>query len=109
MQGLSKKDIEKKYGYEKAHLWRRGFSDKPPGGESLKDVYKRSVPFFKKYVIKDLASGKNVLLCASHNSLRAIVKHIENISDKDVESLELIFGELRQYEFNPKNKTFALK
>lgn len=109
LQGLNKKDIVEHYGEQKVHLWRRGWSENPPGGESLKDVYKRAVPFFKKYVIKDLISGKNVLLVASHNSLRAIVKFMENISDKEIENLELEFGELRHYELNRESNAFALK
>ncbi|MEK7663845.1 MAG: histidine phosphatase family protein [Patescibacteria group bacterium] len=103
LQGLNKDEIIKQYGEEKVHLWRRGYADKPPGGESLKYVYKRAAPFFKKYVERDLIRGKNVLLVASHNSLRAIVKYIENISDKDIPNLEIQFGELRSYEFNGKD------
>ncbi len=99
LQGLNKDEVIAKHGEKEIHLERRGFNERPPGGESLKDVYKRAVPFFKKYVIKDLASGKNALLVASHNSLRAIVKYIENISDKDIENLELPFGALVIYEF----------
>ncbi len=101
LQGLNKDEIIKKYGENMVHLWRRGFNDKPPGGESLKDVYKRAVPFFKKYVEKDLTAEKNILLVASHNSLRAIVKYVEGISDKDIENVELPFGALMKYEFDP--------
>lgn len=104
LQGLSKEAIEKQYGHEKAHAWRRGFLDKPPGGESLKDVYKRAVPFFKKYVEKDLKAGKNALVVASHNSLRVLVKYLENISDQDIANVELPFGDLRMYEFDGKFK-----
>ncbi|MSU54819.1 MAG: phosphoglycerate mutase [Candidatus Staskawiczbacteria bacterium] len=100
LQGLNKEEITKKYGEEKVHLWRRGYTERPPGGESLKDVYKRAIPFFKKYIIKELSEDKNVLVVASHNSLRAIVKFIENISDNDIADLELPFGSLIQYEFN---------
>ena len=99
MQGLDKDEVIKKHGQNLAHLWRRGFNEKPPQGESLKDVYKRAIPFFKKYVEKDLSTGKNVLVVASHNSLRAVVKHIENVSDKDIANVELPFGSLSQYEF----------
>ena len=105
LQGLGKEAIEKQYGKAKAHAWRRGFSERPPGGESLKDVYKRAVPFFKKYAQKNLVEGKNVLLVASHNSLRAIVKYLENISDDDISNLELPFGALAKYEYD--GKTFA--
>ena len=59
----------------KVKLWRRSYTSAPPGGESEKDVYKRTVPFFKKYIEKDLKAGKNILVVASHNSLRAIVKY----------------------------------
>jgi len=99
LQGLNKDETAKKYGQELVHLWRRGFKEKPPGGESLKDVYKRAVPFFKKYIERDLTDGKNVLVVASHNSLRAIVKYIENISDKDIRDVELPFGGLVNYKF----------
>ena len=101
LQGLKKEEVVNLYGEERVHLWRRGWNEKPPGGESLKDVYKRAVPFFKKYVEKDLTAGKNILVVASHNSLRAIVKYIENISDQDVANLELPFGALMEYEFDP--------
>ena len=100
LQGLNKEETIKKYGEEKVRLWRRGYGDKPPGGESLKDVYKRAVPFFKKYIERDLKGGKSVLLVASHNSLRALVKYIENISDQEIANVELPFGALISYEFD---------
>lgn len=99
LQGLNKEETIKKYGQEKVHLWRRSYNIAPPGGESEKDVYKRVTPFFKKYIEKDLGSGKNVLVVASHNSLRAIVKYIEEITDKEMLDLELPFGALAKYEF----------
>ncbi|MGD0576540.1 MAG: 2,3-bisphosphoglycerate-dependent phosphoglycerate mutase, partial [Candidatus Staskawiczbacteria bacterium] len=74
LQGLDKDEVAKKFGAEQVRLWRRSFNVAPPGGESLKDVCGRTLPFFKKYVEKDLKDGKNVLIVASHNSLRAIVK-----------------------------------
>jgi len=100
LQGLNKDQITTQYGEQKVHLWRRGYKNRPPGGESLKDVYDRAVPFFKKYIIKELSKNKNVLVVASHNSLRAIVKFIEHISDEDIANVELPFGSLMQYEFN---------
>ena len=102
LQGLNKNEVAIKYGDELVHLWRRGYEQRPPGGESLKDVYNRAVPFFKKHVVRELLFGKNVLLVASHNSLRALVKYIENISDEDVANLELPFGSLVKYEFDGK-------
>jgi 2,3-bisphosphoglycerate-dependent phosphoglycerate mutase len=103
LQGLNKDEVKKQYGEEQVQLWRRSYNIAPPGGESLKDVYKRTTPFFKKYVVKDLKAGKNILLVASHNSLRAIIKYIENISDEKIAELELPFGAIIEYDFNGKN------
>ena len=102
LQGLNKKQVAEKYGEPMVHAWRRSYNFSPPGGESEKDVFKRTTPFFKKYVEKDLKAGKNVLIVASHNSLRAIVKFIDNISDEDIINLELPFGGLSEYEFDGK-------
>jgi len=100
LQGLNKQSIMKKYGKEKVHLWRRGFKNAPPGGESLEDTYKRAVPFYKKEIERDLRKGKNVLIVASHNSLRAIVKYIEAISNEDIINLEIPYAGLIEYQFD---------
>ena len=100
LQGLNKEETMKKYGKEKVRLWRRSYNVAPPGGESLADVVKRTAPFYKKYAEKDLRAGKNVLVVASHNSARAIIKYIEKISDQDIINIEIPFGGWRQYEFN---------
>ena len=100
LQGENKKELMEKYGEEKVRLWRRSYNIAPPGGESLKDVVKRAVPFYKKYIERDLKEGKNVLVVASHNSLRAIVKYIENISDEDIINLEIPYAGLLKYEFD---------
>jgi len=99
IQGWNKEEMMRKYGEKKVKLWRRSYEIAPPGGESLKDVSKRIVPFYKKYIEKDLKNDKNVLIVASHNSLRALVKYIENISDKDIIDVEIDYGGLKQYEF----------
>jgi len=100
LQGLNKDETKVKYGDEQVHLWRRSYNIAPPGGESLKDVCKRTTPFYKKYIEQNLKAGKNVLVVASHNSLRAIVKYIENISDEKIIDLELPFGALIKYQFD---------
>lgn len=101
LQGLNKEETIKKYGENQTRLWRRGFNNDPPGGgEGLDEVVKRTVPFYKKYIEKDLKDGKNVLVVASHNSLRAIVKYIENISDDKIIEVELPFGALVKYDFD---------
>ena len=99
LQGWNKTEAIKQYGEEQIHLWRRGFNSAPPGGESLKDVQKRVVPFYKKYIEKDLKAGKNVLVVASHNSLRALVKYLDNISDKDIADFEIPYSGIKEYNF----------
>jgi len=99
LQGLNKDEIKKKYGEEQVKLWRRSWDQAPPDGESLKDVYNRVVPFYKKYVEKDLKDEKNVLIVASHNSLRALVKYLENISDEDIINLEIPTASFKEYNF----------
>jgi len=94
----------KKYGEEKVQLWRRGFKNRPPGGESLKQTLKRATPVYKRYIKKDLKEGKNVLVVASHNSLRALVKYIEKIPNKDIASVEISYGGLTKYTFDKKLK-----
>lgn len=100
LQGLDKKEMADKFGAEQLRLWRRSYDVAPPKGESLKDVCKRVDPFYKKNIEKDLKEGKDVLIVASHNSLRAIVKYIEKISPEDIINVELPFGALVKYEFD---------
>jgi 2,3-bisphosphoglycerate-dependent phosphoglycerate mutase len=110
-QGENKEAAMQKYGQEQVRLWRRSFKVAPPGGESLKDVMKRTIPFYRKYVEKDLREGKNVLIVASHNSLRSIAKYVEKISDEDIINYEIDYGGLIEYELdeslNLKNKTIS--
>ena len=100
LQGINKETAIEKYGREQVHLWRRSYNVAPPGGESLKNVCKRTMPFYSKYVRGDLKKGKNVLVVASHNSLRAVIKHIEKISDADIINVEVPYGGLIEYELN---------
>ena len=99
LQGLNKDEVKKQYGQEQVQLWRRSWDQAPPEGESLKDVYGRAVSFFREYIEKDLETEKNILVVASHNSLRALVKYIEKIPDDDIVNLEIPYGGLSAYEF----------
>lgn len=102
LQGLNKSSTIKKYGENLVHIWRRSFKKRPPAGESLRGTMKRATPVFKKYIKKDLRNGNNVLVVASHNSLRALVKYIEKIKDKDIANMEIDYGGLIKYEFDKK-------
>ena len=98
LHGLNKDEVKKEFGEKQVQLWRRSWDQAPPEGESLKDVYNRAVSFFRENVEKDLKEKKNVLIVASHNSLRALVKYIEKISDEEVINLEIPTASLREYD-----------
>jgi len=100
LQGIDKQLAMQKYGEEKVHLWRRSYSVAPPLGESLKDVCRRTGPFYERYIKEDLKKGKNVLVIASHNSLRSIIKNVEKISDADIINVEIPFAGLLEYDLN---------
>lgn len=100
LQGLNKAESKKNYGEDQVKLWRRSWDINPPEGESLKDTYERTVPFYKNKIETELKAGKNVLVVSSGNSLRSIVKFIENIPDDKIIDFEIGFGGLVKYEFD---------
>lgn len=125
LQGLNKDETAKKYGEELVHAWRRSYTTRPPElepnderfpgndskyakvlrynlplSESLKDTYKRVVKYFESDIIEDLKQNKNVLVAAHGNSLRALVKYLENISDEDIVDVSIATGEIYIYEFD---------
>jgi 2,3-bisphosphoglycerate-dependent phosphoglycerate mutase len=100
LQGQNKAEAVKKYGEEQVALWRRSYDIAPPNGESLKDTYNRSVPYFKEIVLKEVQNGKTVILSGHHNSLRAIIKYLDNISDKEIVSLNVPYCIPLVYEFD---------
>lgn len=129
LQGLNKSETAEKYGEDKVHLWRRSYDTRPPAitendkrypgkdplyknlkknelplTESLKDVQKRLLPYWKSEILPALKSGKRVLICAHGNSLRALIKHIDKISDKKIENINIPTGLPLIYEFDKKNK-----
>lgn len=89
LQGKKKDKMKEKYGDEQILHWCRSFDEGPPEGESLKDIYRRAVPYFEKEIIPALQEGKNVIVCAHQNSLRALIKHIEGISNEDIRKVRL--------------------
>ncbi|MFH1094685.1 MAG: 2,3-diphosphoglycerate-dependent phosphoglycerate mutase [Candidatus Micrarchaeota archaeon] len=99
LQGMDKDGMRKKYGAEQVRLWRRSYDVAPPGGESLKDTAARAVPYFKKRIMRDLKAGRNVLVSAHGNSLRAIVMEMEGLTPKEVVALEIPTGVPYVYEF----------
>ncbi|MFA4930313.1 MAG: histidine phosphatase family protein [Patescibacteria group bacterium] len=98
LQGMDKNEARQKYGEEIVYSWRRGFDQRPPGGESLLDVYNRTIPYFEKRVVPLLVEGNNVMISAHGNSLRSIIKYIENIADDKIPLLEIYTGQMISYE-----------
>ncbi len=100
LTGMNKWTVEEQYGKEQFSKWRRGWNEPVPDGETLQDVYHRAVPYFQKRVLPNLKHGKNVLLVAHGNTLRALIKHLDGLSDEQVQSLEMPFGEVIVYEMD---------
>jgi 2,3-bisphosphoglycerate-dependent phosphoglycerate mutase len=89
LQGLNKAETATKYGQEQVKLWRRSYDTRPPNGESMADCERRTLPFYLQYVQPLLKEGKNVIIAAHGNSLRPIMKHLENLSTDDAASMEI--------------------
>lgn len=107
LAGKNKWKLKEQYGDEQFMKWRRGWDEPIPNGESLKDVYERVVPFYTREIVPKLSAGKNILIVASGNSLRALVKYLENISDENISKLEIGLGEVYVYEISEKGKIIS--
>jgi 2,3-bisphosphoglycerate-dependent phosphoglycerate mutase len=100
LQGLDKAATAKKYGEEQVALWRRSYSVRPPGGESLKDTAARVIPYFTKEIETHLKKGENILIVAHGNSLRALMMHLEHIGEDTIATVDLPTGTPRLYTFD---------
>lgn len=125
LQGLNKDETRKKYGEEQVHIWRRSYDVRPPmltiddprypGNdplykgltkdelpltECLKDTLERVLPYYNNEIKNHLLKGENVLIVAHGNSIRSIIKYIENISDQDIMNVEIPTGVPYIYELD---------
>jgi len=123
LQGLNKAETAEKHGEEQVKIWRRSYDIPPPeldksdprypgldpryrdldpkiipATESLKDTIKRFVPYWQDVICPAVATGRNVLVVAHGNSLRALVKYLDNISDEDIAGLNIPTGEPLIYD-----------
>ncbi|MBM2657347.1 2,3-diphosphoglycerate-dependent phosphoglycerate mutase [Staphylococcus pseudoxylosus] len=123
LQGLNKDDTREKFGEEQVHIWRRSYDVAPPKqseeqrndylndrkyehldrrvmpeSESLKDTLIRVIPYWNDQISQQLLDGKTVLVSAHGNSLRALIKYLENVSDEDIISYEIKTGAPLIYE-----------
>ena len=100
LQGLNKAETVQKHGKEQVQLWRRSFFTRPPNGESMEDCERRTLPFFKQYILPLIAEGKNIVIVAHGNSLRPIIKYLENLTPETTASLEVGLCTPYVYTFN---------
>ena len=105
--GKNKWDISKKLGEEGFKKLRRGWNIPIPNGETLKDVYERVIPYYQQEILPNLEQGKNVLISAHGNSLRALVKYLDELSDSEVENLEIATGEAIVYQIDNDGKVIS--
>ena len=98
--GKNKWEIQKEVGEEQFQKIRRGWDVPIQNGESLKDVYNRVIPYYQSEILPKLKDGKNILIVAHGNSLRALTKYLENISDKNISKLEIEIGEVNVFEID---------
>jgi len=126
LQGLNKQQTAEKYGEEKVRVWRRSYDVRPPalepsdarhpshdaryaslppeilpGSECLKDVVERMLPYWYDAIVPDLLLHACVLVSAHGNSLRALVKHLDGLSEEEVVELNIPTGVPRVYELDP--------
>ncbi|AKQ41160.1 2, 3-bisphosphoglycerate-dependent phosphoglycerate mutase [Aurantiacibacter atlanticus] len=122
LTGLNKQETRDKHGDEQVHIWRRSFdvpppplekgstfdlSDDPryagidvPDTESLKLTIERVLPYWESTILPELEKGETVIISAHGNSLRALVKHLSNISDDEITGLEIPTGQPIIYQFD---------
>ena len=125
LQGLNKSETAEKYGEEQVKIWRRSFDIPPPAltiespmypgndpiytdvpkeelplTESLKEVIARFLPYWNEEIVPAIKSGKKIMIVAHGNSLRALIKNLEDVSDADIVELNLPTGIPLVYELN---------
>lgn len=125
LQGLNKDETRKKYGEEQVRLWRRSAEVRPPAltkddprypgndpnykdipeselplTENLVDTIKRVVDYYESVIVPDLKLGKKIIIVAHGNSLRGLVKYLDNLSDEEVMDLEIPTGVPLVYELD---------
>lgn len=100
LQGLNKAEMAVKYGPEQVHVWRRSFDVRPPGekGESLAMTIQRVLPYFEEHIVPDLRDGKNVLIVAHGNSLRALLFDLDKHTQESIMEVNIPTGVPIVYE-----------
>lgn len=98
LTGRNKAQTAEEFGAEQVHLWRRSYDVAPPGGESLAHTAARTLPYFHEEIVPATREVDVVLVAAHGNSLRSIIKHLDDLDDEAVTRLELATGVPVLYE-----------
>lgn len=100
LSGLNKDDAREKWGDEQVHIWRRSFDTPPPGGESLKNTAERVLPYYESAILPLVKKGRNLLVVAHGNSLRALVMQLDKLSPDEIIAREIGTGDPIIYELD---------
>jgi 2,3-bisphosphoglycerate-dependent phosphoglycerate mutase len=100
LQGLNKAEIAQQYGDAQVAIWRRSYSVRPPGGESLEDTAGRVLPYYQSAIEPLLRAGQNILIVAHGNSLRALMMMLESISPEKIAEVNIPTGVPRLYRMD---------
>ena len=109
LQGLNKAETAAKYGDEQVKIWRRSYDTPPPNGESLKDTAARVIPYFESEIVPKLKAGKNIIIAAHGNSLRALIMYLEKMTPAQILEFEIGTGIPRVYELDKDLKVLSVK
>lgn len=107
LTGKNKWEVKEEIGEEAFKGIRRGWDYPVPGGETLKDVHGRVVPFFDAEILPRLQCGENVLMVAHGNSIRALIKHLDDIHEDEISEVEMPFGNVLIYQIDQESATFC--
>jgi len=109
LQGANKAETAEKYGDEQVLIWRRSFDIAPPNGESLKDTLARVLPYFEKEIVPKLKAGKNIIIAAHGNSLRALIMFLEKLNPEEILEVEIPTGQPKEYQLDENLKVLSSK
>lgn len=105
LTGMNKDEARKAYGEDQVHIWRRSYDVPPPEGESLADVVERVRPYYETYIKPDVLAGKNVLVAAHGNSLRAMLIILGENTPENINKAEMPTGAPLVFEYENGRKT----
>jgi 2,3-bisphosphoglycerate-dependent phosphoglycerate mutase len=109
LSGLNKDEARANWGEEQVHIWRRSYDIAPPGGESLRDTLARTLPYYVQTILPELLAGKNVIVTAHGNSLRALIMVLEGLDRETIIDREVATGAPMIYAIGPDSRTISYR